>query len=91
MIKDIIFYIVVFTAGFLMLLAPNYYVVGIAVCMWIWILRTLIIREKKIREWKPKEYPPNIWDICKEKVEDGPTPCWWPHCDCDGKPPSPLT
>lgn len=22
-------------------------------------------------------------DICKRRRYDGPTPCWWPECDCE--------
>lgn len=21
-------------------------------------------------------------EVCREKCPDGPTPCWWPFCDC---------
>lgn len=27
--------------------------------------------------------PPN-WRRCRNLQSDGPTPCWYPHCDCMG-------
>lgn len=37
-----------------------------------------------------KPYPADLAEICRERREEGPTPCWWPQCDCDGKPPEPF-
>jgi hypothetical protein len=28
---------------------------------------------------------PADWSKCKNLQEDGPTPCWHPHCDCQEK------
>ena len=33
-----------------------------------------------------KSYPKDIKEVCREYRPDGPTPCLWPGCDCDGLP-----
>lgn len=33
-----------------------------------------------------KSYPKDIKGVCREYRPDGPIPCLWPGCDCDGLP-----
>jgi len=35
------------------------------------------------RKPKVKQYPLDLSEVCRERRTDGPTPCYWPECDCD--------